>query len=118
MSDTHGEILLGRTRTWHDRMKRLLPICMAIALALLAGSTDAWAKADGPAPATQSAESAAAATRSTRGTATAPSTLDPSYAAREAQAKGLEKFEGGDAVVITTTTLVVVLLVILILVLI
>ena len=47
-----------------------------------------------------------------------PATLSKNYAAREASAPGLEKFEGGDStIIIGGTTLVVILLVVLILVL-
>ena len=44
-----------------------------------------------------------------------PSAAEDGYAAREAQAKDLENFKGGDVVVITSTTVLIVLVVILIL---
>ncbi len=47
----------------------------------------------------------------------APSVDDDSYAAREAKAKSLETFKGGDVVVIGSTALIIILLVVLILVL-
>ena len=43
-------------------------------------------------------------------------TMDQSYASREAEAKSLESFKGGDVVIIGSTGLVILLLVILILV--
>jgi hypothetical protein len=66
------------------------------------------------------AETARAPAASNEGAAArqpAPS-LDETYASREAKAKGLEKFKGGDVVVITGSTLLIVLLIILIIVII
>jgi hypothetical protein len=40
-----------------------------------------------------------------------------SYAAREAQSKGLEKFKGGDVVIVGSTTVIIVLLVVLLIIL-
>jgi crotonobetainyl-CoA:carnitine CoA-transferase CaiB-like acyl-CoA transferase len=100
-------------------MRRLIPVWLAVALTLLAGSTDAWAKADG-APIGRPANTAPASPEASSRTpaTTELASLDQSYRAREAKAAALENFEGGDVVVIGSTTLIVVLLVILIIVLI
>ena len=45
----------------------------------------------------------------------APSTMDSTYAAREAKSKNLETFKGGDIVIIGSTTVIIVLLVVLVL---
>ena len=47
-----------------------------------------------------------------------PSAAEDAYAAREAQAKNLENFKGGDVVVITSTTVLIILVVVLILIII
>jgi hypothetical protein len=98
-------------------MRRLIPVWFAVALTLLAGSTDAWAKAD-VSPVNRPADSAPASSTEASSTAAERPSLDQTYRARETKAAALETFEGGDVVVIGGTTLVVVLLVILIIVLI
>ncbi|HXI57247.1 MAG TPA: hypothetical protein VNO55_14360 [Polyangia bacterium] len=48
----------------------------------------------------------------------AAQSVEDGYAAREAQAKNLENFKGGDVVIITTTTVLIILVVVLILIII
>jgi hypothetical protein len=98
------------------RRRGLRSLVLAIALALVSVPVGAWAKA----PDKTSAE-----IQQTRPTATAPivpeagPTQGQDYASREASAKGLEKFEGGDTTVILGgSALVLILLVVLIVVLI
>lgn len=98
------------------RRRGMRALVLAIAMALVAIPTGAWAKA----PDKTSAE-----IRQTQPTATAPiapeagPTQGQDYASREASAKGLEKFEGGETtVVLGGSALVIILLVVLIVVLI
>jgi hypothetical protein len=100
-------------------LRSLLPIAMSIALTVLLGSADAWAK--GNALQAGAGEPAAQSTATEFVTGQSESTrlgTDGSYAQREAAAAGLETFKGGDVVIISSATVIIVLLVILILVLI
>ena len=100
-------------------MRRLIPVWFAVALTVLAGSTDAWAKAAVSAVNHPAKSAPISSTEASSRTAAELPSLDQSYRAREARAAALENFEGGDGVVIIgSTTLIVVLLVILIIVLI
>ena len=96
--------------------RRLLPIAMSIALTLLLGTADAWAKGSAlqaGAPPVQ----ASPAETVTRQSEAARSATDGSYAQREAATAGLENFKGGDVVIISSTGVIILLLIILILVL-
>jgi hypothetical protein len=99
------------------RLRQMLPVSFAIAVTLLFGTADAWAKGANaePVPAQSAPAQTAPASPATR-LATGPS-FEGSYASRETSTAGLEKFEGGDVVVITTTGLIIILLVVLIIVL-
>lgn len=108
----------------YSLLRRLLPVSFALALTLTFGTADAWAKANVAPPSTgtppaESAETTAA--RSGAESSQAPSTpLDDdlaNYTQREAQARSLEGFHGGDVLVITSSGLAIVLLVILLVIL-
>src|SRR4051794_23122478 len=111
----HGE-------TWR-RLRCWLPVSVAIALTLLMGTADVWAKgnvappaASAPAPAGDPDAETVQLARDLA--AMANVSFDQLYGEREkVTAEALENFEGGDVVIITSTTLIIVLLVILILVL-
>jgi hypothetical protein len=104
-------------------MRRLLPVAAAIALTLVVGSADVWAHTDAPPPSgSQPTENISAGRSSGKGNGLTSASETPasqqSFAAREASAKGLEKFEGGDVIVIGASTAAIVLLIILILIII
>ena len=88
---------------------------MALAVALTWGQAGAWA---GQPRSPTGAEQTSGAPRE-RTAAGTQQPLDQSaetgYAAREAQAKALENFQGGDVVIISTTTVLIILIVVLIL---
>jgi hypothetical protein len=99
--------------------RRILITILGAVLGIGASQATSWANQ--PGQAVQSAPSA-----KTEGTTsgspldstkTSSSTMDQTYAGREADAKSLESFKGGDIVIIGSTGAVIVLLVILILVL-
>ena len=103
------------------RARRLLITVLGALLAL--GATQATSWANQPGRAVQSAPSvetegvtSGSSVDSTKKPSSS-STMDQTYAAREADAKSLESFKGGDIVIIGSTGAVIVLLVILILVL-
>jgi hypothetical protein len=97
------------------RFKRS-PLTLVIALAVLLTPALAWAappSAAGAVP-TRPVPTATSTSATSEG---ALATRDQSYESREARAKGLEKFEGGDTtVIIGGSALLVILIVILILV--
>ena len=108
-------------------LRRLIPSVIFIALAVLMGTSEPWAKGNAlaagalPAQATEVTENqpapgqGAAASSSQAGSALP---LGDAYAAREASSKSLESFKGGDVVVIGSGGLVLILLIILIIILI
>jgi hypothetical protein len=106
------------------RLRRLLPVSLAIAVTLLMGSADAWAKSNAPstpppaaAAPTAPAEPNAEELQLARDLAAAKGiSFDDLYAQREKAAESLGLFEGGDVVIISSTTVIIVLLIILILV--
>lgn len=105
-----------------SRGRRLPVFALGIAVALVSLPGGAWAHAAGSQGTAQvdpslPGEVRAETTTGTNAT-TARTTQANEYATREASAKGLENFKGGDTVVIGGSVLVIVLLVILILVLI
>jgi hypothetical protein len=103
----------------------LLPAAMAAALALFGAQSTSLGATGVPAqvvgstpPRSSTAQRAAGDQSSSRDLSTQLSATDQAYAAREANAKGLEDFKGGDLVIVGSGGLVIVLLVILILVII
>ncbi|MEP6652812.1 MAG: hypothetical protein ABJA82_05610 [Myxococcales bacterium] len=105
-----------------SRGRRLPVFALGIAVALVSLPAGAWAHAAGSRGTAQvdpSLPGEARAETTTAINATAARTTQANeYAAREASAKGLENFKGGDTVVIGGSVLVIVLVVILILILI
>src|SRR4051812_47207037 len=105
-----------RDSRWRDAIVTAVVTAM---LVLCSGRGSAWAM-DKPAPAPSAAPATAAIGEGPASGATAteaptgPSLAD-TYAAREASARDLENFRGGDVVIVGTTGLIVVLLVIIIL---
>jgi len=92
---------------------------VAAMMVLCTGRGSAWA-ADPRVPAPAAAAATAAtgerqASGTTAAEAPTATSLADSYAAREANARDLENFRGGDVVIVGTTGLIVVLLVIIIL---
>jgi hypothetical protein len=118
------EITSGRLAGSWRWLRRLFPVSLAIALTLLMGSADAWAKGNAqatPPPVaavpTAQAEPNAEEWQMARDLAAAKGiSFDDLYAQREQAAQALGLFEGGDVVIITSTTVIIVLLIILILV--
>ena len=116
------EITAPHPAATSGRLRRCLPVAFAIAVTLLMGSSDAWAKGNvSPAPIgavpAKPAESEAPEVQLARDLAAARGlSFDQLYAEREQEAQALGLFEGGDIVVISSTTLIIVLLIILILV--
>lgn len=105
-----------KRETWRW-MRRLLPVCFAVAVTMMFGTADAWAKGTAPIDTQPPAQSQAAAGTQAPAQMTETSEF-ASYAQREASTQGLEQFQGGSVVIITTTgVVIVVLLVVLILVL-
>lgn len=92
---------------------QFLAAVMTVALTLLAGQATSWANHPGQAVVATGVQ----AERVKPASGVSPS-MDQSYASREAKAKDLEKFKGGDMVIIGSSTLVIVLVVLLILVII
>jgi hypothetical protein len=91
---------------------------VALALVLTSGRASCWAAqsaaaASDPVGSRSAPSETAAASSPAAGT---PASTAEGYAAREAQAKDLENFRGGDVVIIGSTGLVILLLVLLILV--
>jgi hypothetical protein len=116
--------LTSKRGTWRQ-LRRLLPITLGIAVALLMGSADAWAKgnfetpppvASVPSPAEQEARSLRAQIELAMELAEAArSPFDQQYGEREKQAQALEAFQGGDYIVIGGSALGIVLIILLIL---
>ncbi len=107
---------LARHSTRRPRRRTPL-LVLGLALTLMSISTGAWAKQPGDTGAVmQGATPSARTAPLSRGTE--PATA-PDYASREASAKGLETFKGGDTVVVFGgSVLLIVLIVVLVVVLI
>ena len=107
-------------------LKQLISSLALVALTVLMGTSDAWAKGNAlnvgarPAEATQASEAAPASGESdtTPPSSASQAPASQGYAAREASAQGLSGFKGGDVLVIGGGGLVLVLLIVLIVVLI
>ena len=99
--------------TWR-RLRHLVPTSFAVAVVLLIGSGDAWARANVAPPARAGATAPAdpSGERSATSGGAAPA-FEGDYANREARTPGLERFEGGDIVIIGSTGLVLLLVIIL-----
>jgi hypothetical protein len=116
-----GELDLTK-RSPSRTLRRWLPISFAIAVTLLLGNADAWAKGNVPPPPPAASKPAAPdpslpEVQLARDLAAiAGVSFDDMYAEREKEARALEAFRGGDVVVISSTTVIIVLLIILILV--
>src|SRR5579872_509121 len=98
-------------------LRRGLPVSFAVALTLTLGTADAWAKGNEAPPLVAEAPAPTSA-RVPTGTPLAfpPGIVDQDlaeYARREAEAQGLETFQGGAYVVIGASGLAVALLFIL-----
>ncbi|MDB4983628.1 MAG: hypothetical protein JWM82_4380 [Myxococcales bacterium] len=91
---------------------------VAGALLFLAAQTPApcWANPIGRPAAAERVSSRLQARASAPSLAPSPDSDDEAYASREAKAKPLEKFKGGDVVVIGSSALIIILLVVLIIV--
>lgn len=107
--------------SWRS-LRRWLPISFAIAITLLLGNADAWAKGNVP-PAPPAASKPATPDPSLPEVqlardlaAIAGVSFDDLYAQREKEAQSLAAFQGGDVVIISSTTVIIVLLILLILV--
>jgi hypothetical protein len=92
---------------------------VALALVLTGGRASCWAAQ--PASAATASDPVGRSTPSQTAAASSPAAATPAstadgYAAREAQAKELENFRGGDVVIIGSTGVIILLLVLLILV--
>ena len=87
-------------------------------IVLCAGRGSAWAASNGP-PAVPAVPACATAAESSSNLETTPpataAPLASRYADREARARNLENFKGGDVVIVGSTGVIVVLLVIIIL---
>jgi hypothetical protein len=96
---------------------RILTAVMVVALAVC--GVQATSRAGQPGPLVTSSEGRGTGATPTSGpsTATESPATEGDYASREASAKGLEDFKGGDVVIVGSAGLVIVLLVILIIVL-
>jgi hypothetical protein len=112
------------TRGAWRHLRRVLPISLAIAVTLLMGNADVWAKGNTPPPPpaasapARSGEPSAEDVQLARELATANGIdFDKLYGDREKAAQTLEAFEGGDYIIITGTTLAIVLLVVLLIIL-
>ena len=94
----------------------ILTMVMAVALCLC--GVQATSEAGQPGPLVTSPEGPATAATSPAGESAVPASPSvEGYASREASAKGLENFKGGDVVIIGSTGLILVLLIILIIIL-
>jgi hypothetical protein len=108
----------GTSRCRH----RILRAVIAMTLGLCGVQATSWANQAGAAGApVAAAEGARRGNLPSPGStasqaAPQPSSVDQTYAAREASAKDLAQFKGGDVVIVGSTGLIIVLLVILILV--
>ena len=104
------------TRTNSTRAARCRSAIVTVAIAVIlscAGRASAWAApSETPAPPIAPVAAGSAQASSTRG---APAPVADRYADREANARELENFKGGDVVIVGTTGVIVVLLVIIIL---
>jgi hypothetical protein len=94
---------------------------VALALVLTSGRASCWAATQPAAAATASDPVGSRSAQSETAAASSPAAGTPAstadgYAAREAQAKDLENFRGGDVVIIGSTGVIIVLLVLLIIV--
>jgi hypothetical protein len=98
-----------------SRRNQLLAAVMAVAIGLTWGQGGAWAGQPRPPTATQPTSGEPGAPATGEQPSPVPSAAEDGYAAREAQAKNLENFKGGDVVVITSTTVLIILVVVLIL---
>jgi hypothetical protein len=107
---TKDEARLPACTDTRRRLRRWLPVSIALALTLMFGSADAWAKANAAPPAPSESASQTDPVSAGAPAATPGSAAD--YANREAGAPGLEKFEGGDLVIIGSGGLVLVLLIV------
>ena len=92
----------------------LIVICAAM-LGIGAIQSTSWAKQPGSGRATASVTTEGSEPGARRDRAPTP-TVEEGYASREAEAKSLESFKGGDVVIIGSAGLIIVLLVLLILV--
>jgi hypothetical protein len=112
--------MMYRDRTLVSRKHgRCLAIVVAAAVMVLGAQATARAAGkNGPGTTFSAQAHHAASSSSAASTGNGAPALDPSYASREAKAKALQTFKGGDVVVIGSGALVIVLLVVLILVII
>jgi hypothetical protein len=97
------------------RRNQLLAAAMAVAIGLTWGQAGAWAGQPRSPTGTQQTSGEPAAPATGEQQSPVPSAAEDGYAAREAQAKDLANFKGGDVVVITSTTVLIILVVVLIL---
>jgi hypothetical protein len=92
------------------RYRNALVSAAIATIVLCGGRASAWAASQGVPPAPAASTEAATSGRGT--TATTAPALAGNYADREASARDLENFKGGDVVIIGSTGLIVVLLVV------
>jgi hypothetical protein len=109
---TKDEARLPACTDTRRRLRRWLPVSIALALTLMFGSADAWAKASVNAAPPAPSESASQTDPVSAGAPAATPGSAADYANREAGAPGLEKFEGGDLVIIGSGGLILVLLIV------
>jgi hypothetical protein len=116
-----------RTRIEGTWLRRWLPVSLGIAITVLIGTTDAWAKGNAPVqvasvpvtdPTTEVIELAELMAEAMGPFAPPASAFDAAYAQREQASAGLERFQGGDALIISGSAVVLVLLIVLLIVLI
>ncbi|MEA2697141.1 MAG: hypothetical protein QOI66_1412 [Myxococcales bacterium] len=91
---------------------------MAVAVGLTWGQAGAWAGQPRSPSGTEQTSGEQQARSPSGPQPLAAQSAEDGYAAREAQAKSLENFKGGDVVIVTTTTVLIILIVVLILIII